>query len=155
VLELIAERVTGNIRTLEGALIRVVAYHSLTRRPIDVELASKVLNTMYPTGSGRSLSVNAVQRTVADYYGITVAELVSTSRVARLAWPRQVAMHLARELTGAPLNAIGSAFGGRNHTTIHYACARVSDRMLDDQTVAHTLDELTQSIRAHVADRGS
>jgi chromosomal replication initiator protein len=155
VLELIAERVTSNIRTLEGALIRVVAYHSLTRRPIDVELTNTVLDTMYPAKGRTSLSVTDVQRAVADHFGISMHELVSGSRAARFAWPRQLAMHLARELTHASLSSIGAAFGGRNHATIHYACARVSERVLSDPEISSTLTELTASIRTREDDRGS
>jgi chromosomal replication initiator protein len=154
VLELIAERVVGNIRTLEGTLIRVVAYHSLTGHPIDTELTRTVLDAIYPRDN-REPSVADVQQAVAEYFEVTVDELVSPTRTARVAWPRQVAMHLTRELTRTSLNGIGSAFGGRNHATIHYACARVSDRMLADKALAHTLDELVNSIRSHKADRSS
>jgi chromosomal replication initiator protein len=155
VLELIAERVTANIRSLEGALIRVMAYASLTHRPIDTELAQTVLETMYPIKGRASLSVADVQRVVADYFEISVSELVSSSRTARVTWPRQLAMHLSREITRAPLEAIGQAFGGRNHSTIHYACARVSDRIASDPNTSATIDELTQNIKTRQADRDS
>jgi chromosomal replication initiator protein len=155
VLEMIAERVTTNIRTLEGALIRIVAYHSLTRRPIDSELASTVLDTMYPAKGRTSLSVIDVQRAVAEHFGISVPELVSGSRAARFAWPRQLAIHLARELTHASLASIGAAFGGRNHATVHYACARVSERLVSDPETSNTLAELTESIRTTEDDRSS
>ncbi len=155
VLELIAERVTANIRSLEGALIRVMAYASLTHRPIDTELAQTVLATMYPLKGRASLSVSDVQRVVADYFEISVSDLVSNSRAARVTWPRQLAMHLAREITRTPLQAIGEAFGGRNHATIHYACARVSERLASDPDTSATIDELTQNIKRGQADRDS
>jgi chromosomal replication initiator protein len=155
VLELIAERVTANIRSLEGALIRVMAYASLTHREIDTELAQTVLETMYPVKGRASLGVSDVQRVVADYFEISVAELISPSRSSRVAWPRQLAIHLAREITRAPLQAIGEAFGGRNHGTVHYACARVSERLASDPNTAATIEELTQSIKTSQADRGS
>ena len=124
---------TGNIRTLEGALIRVVAHHSLTQRPIDLALATEVMDAMYPPrGSGRP-SIDDVKRAVAAHFELSVDELVSPSRTARIAWPRQVAIHLARELCGASLQAIGEAFGGRNHATVLHACKRVSDRLSNDQ----------------------
>src|SRR5205807_3784567 len=87
VLEAIAERVTDNVRALEGALIRVVAYHSLTGRPIDLDLATTVLDTMYPQPSTHALSIGAIQSAVATHYDVAVSEMVSASRAARIAWP--------------------------------------------------------------------
>ncbi len=168
VLELIAERVTDNVRTLEGALIRVVAFHSLTGRSIDLELTRTVLDGMhYPhrggVGTARipgpsdalSVSIAAVQATVAEHYGLSIAELVSPTRAARIAWPRQLAIHLARELTGASLATIGSAFGGRNHATVLHACRRVAERVAIDQQAAVDIAELARILRSHRGDRGS
>jgi chromosomal replication initiator protein len=155
VLELIAERVTDNIRALEGALIRIVAHHSLTSRPIDCELARTVLDGMYPAaeaGSG-SLSIGRIQAAVASYYDITVDELVSASRAARIAWPRQVAIHLSRELTGESLQSIGAAFGGRNHTTAVHAIKRVSARLRDTPEAGAEVQELTRALAGKQADR--
>jgi chromosomal replication initiator protein len=146
VLEAIAERVTDNVRALEGALIRVVAYHSLTGRPIDLELASTVLDTMYPARGHTQLSIARIQAQVAAHYELAVSELVSPSRAARIAWPRQVAIYLARELTSTPLGAIGDAFGGRNHATVLHACKRVSDRLVDDQQTQAELHSLKSEI---------
>jgi chromosomal replication initiator protein len=146
VLEAIAERVTDNVRSLEGALIRVVAYHSLTGRPIDLELASTVLDTMYPARSRTQLSIARIQAQVAAHYELAVSELVSPSRAARIAWPRQVAIYLARELTSTPLGGIGDAFGGRNHATVLHACKRVSDRLADDQQTQAELHSLKSAI---------
>jgi chromosomal replication initiator protein len=155
VLEVIAERVTDNVRALEGALIRVVAYHSLTGRPIDTQLALTVLDAMYPQLPTAGLSTAAIQATVASRYGISVTELVSESRAAKIAWPRQVAIHLARELTTSSLQAIGEAFGGRNHATVLHACRRVLERTRDDRQAAGELEELRSSLAARAADRSS
>jgi len=149
VLEAIAERVTDNVRSLEGALIRVVAYHSLTGRPIDLELTSTVLDTMYPAHGRPQLSISRIQAQVAAHYELAVSELISPSRAARIAWPRQVAIYLARELTSTPLGAIGDAFGGRNHATVLHACKRVSDRLAGDQ---HTQAEL-HSLKSEIAGK--
>jgi chromosomal replication initiator protein len=146
VLEAIAERVTDNVRSLEGALIRVVAYHSLTGRPIDLELTSTVLNTMYPKRGGAALSIGRIQAQVAAHYELAVSELVSPNRAVRVAWPRQVAIYLARELTTTPLGAIGEAFGGRNHATVLHACKRVSDRLANDQHAEAELHNLKSKI---------
>jgi chromosomal replication initiator protein len=153
VLELIAERVTTNIRSLEGALIRVVAFHSLTQRPIDLQLATEVMETMYPVRGRTQPTISDVQAVVAAHYSLSTAELVSAGRTARLAWPRHIAIHLARELTGAPLQAIGEAFGGRNHGTVLHACKRVSERVADDHNVAGELDSLSRQIRGLLVDR--
>ena len=130
----IAERVTTNVRALQGALIRVVAFHSLTGRPIDRALVTHVLDGLYPDGSraagGR---VNTRRgdpgRRRASASGSRREALSSPDRSARVAWARQVAMYLARELTDATLPAIGRAFGGRNHTTVLHACRRATERI--------------------------
>jgi len=131
VLELIADRITDNIRSLEGALIRIVANHSLSGRPIDLELAHAVLDDIHPVqakATDQSPTIAEIQENVAAYFDISVDELLCPSRVARLAWPRQLAIYLSRELTDASLQTIGAAFGGRNHATIVHACRRVNDR---------------------------
>jgi chromosomal replication initiator protein len=154
VLELIAERVTDNIRTLEGALIRIVAHHSLTNRPLDLTLAADVLEGIHPALADDTPSIDEIQATVASYYEISVDDLVSASRAARVAWPRQVAIHLARELTHRSLQDIGGAFGGRNHATVLHACKRVSERAGSAPESSTELRELTQQLRDRNADRG-
>jgi chromosomal replication initiator protein len=152
VLDLVADRVTDNVRSLEGALIRIVAFHSLTGRVIDEHLATEVLDDISPRGAQRHPpSLAHVQSTVAAHYEISVAELVSANRAAPTVWPRQVAIYLARALTGASLNEIGKAFGGRAHATIMHACKRVSDRVKDDQEAADVVKALRDLI---VSDRG-
>ncbi|HJS93790.1 MAG TPA: chromosomal replication initiator protein DnaA [Solirubrobacteraceae bacterium] len=146
VLELIAARITDNVRQLEGALIRVVAYHSLTQLPIDVRLAETVLDEIHPRPRPKAASIEDIQKAVAERYGVSVAELKSASRAARLSWPRQLAIHLVRELTGASLQAIGEAFGGRNHATVIHACKRVEDRVNNDQQASSDLEELAATL---------
>jgi len=153
VLELIAQRVTDNVRALEGALIRVVAYHSLTGRPLNRELAKTVLDGLYPHSKRERVSLADIQAAVASYYQLSVSELISTSRAARVAWPRQLAIHLARELTRESLHEIGAAFGGRNHATVLHACKRVSERLGNDRQSTVDLDELTETLRGKHGDR--
>jgi chromosomal replication initiator protein len=154
VLDLIAGRVTDNVRRLEGALIRVVAYHSLTRRAIDRALTITVLDAMYPERPVKAApSIGDVQTAVAAQFGLTVAELVSPSRAAPVAWARQVAIYLARELTHAPLSDIGRAFGGRNHATVLHACKRVGERLRNDQQAYGDVEELAAQLRNTHADR--
>jgi chromosomal replication initiator protein len=161
VLELIAARVTENIRALEGALIRVVAFHSLTGQPIDLALTEHVLDQMRlppaaqaaPAATAVQVSMTTVQSAVAAAYGLTVEELISPARTGRIAWPRQIAISLARELTGASLAAIGAAFGGRNHATVLHACKRVAQRMSEDPQAVVEIDELARALRRDVGDR--
>jgi chromosomal replication initiator protein len=148
-LELIAARVTDNVRALEGALIRVVAYSSLTGRPVTAELTAEVLDGLYPdrNGRARAMTVREIQEQTAGAFGVTVEALVSASRVSALAWPRQVAMYLARELTDQTLPAIGRAFGGRNHTTVLHAYKRTAERIAGDPDAFETVRRLTESLR--------
>ena len=153
VLELIAERVTDNVRALEGALIRVVAHHSLTGHPIDPDFARHVLDEMYPPASSPSVSISLIQAAVASYYELSVEELTSACRTARIAWARQVAIHLSRQLTDVSLGAIGKAFGGRNHATVLHACRRVSERLAADQQAARDVDKILASLSSSEGDR--
>jgi chromosomal replication initiator protein len=154
VLELIADRVTDNVRTLEGALIRIVANHSLTNRPLGIELAVDVLDEIHPPpAQTATLSIEDIQTATAEHFDLSVAELTSSSRAARIAWPRQVAIHLTRDLTAASLHTIGDAFGGRNHATVLHACKRVADRINDDPHAAAELRELADKVRRPKGDR--
>jgi chromosomal replication initiator protein len=154
VLQLIAERINDNVRALEGALIRVVAYHSLTGQPIDAELTRKVLDTMYPQRTSTTQpSVVEIQKSVASFFAISPLELVSASRETRIAWPRQVAIYLTREFTGDSLQAIGEAYGGRNHATILHACKRVSERMAGDHQAERDVQQLRDRVAQGEADR--
>lgn len=152
VLELIATRITSNIRMLEGALIRIVAFHSLTGRAIDLELATEVLDSLVPTASHAPPSIADIQRVVALHFDLSVAKLVSPSRAAAIAWPRQVAMHLARTLTDASLPSIGEAFGGRSHATVVHACRRVASQLAVDEHAASTVSVITAAL-LHATDR--
>ncbi len=162
VLDLIADRVRDNIRLLEGALIRVVAFHSLTQRAIDVPLTTEVLDAMYPsapspgrasTHASGSLSVEAIQAVVAARFGITVDQLTSSSRRATINWARQVAMSLVRDLTDESLPSIGRAFGGRNHATVHNALQRVSDRLAGDDEAVEIVGQLRRQLLGDHDDR--
>ncbi|MGI8580090.1 MAG: chromosomal replication initiator protein DnaA [Solirubrobacteraceae bacterium] len=153
-LEVIAERITANVRALEGALVRVVAYHSLTRRSIDATLAREVLDTLYPAARRPpSRSVHEVQSATCEAFSISLEELLSASRSQRLAWPRQVAMYLARELTDQTLPAIGREFGGRNHTTVIHACKRTAERIGADREAYSIVNSITQRLQEPHGDR--
>jgi chromosomal replication initiator protein len=150
-LEIIARRVTLNVRALEGALIRVVAYSSLTGRPLTSHLAQEVLDGLYPAAAPLAHSLADIQLAACRQFGITPEELLSSSRATRIAWPRQVAMYLARELTSESLPAIGRHFGGRDHTTVLHAWRRTNERISTDascQAAVHNLLSTLNSTRS-------
>jgi chromosomal replication initiator protein len=136
-----------NLRALEGALIRVIAFASLTSRPVDTALADEVLDELGPAretpGARRAPTVDEIQGLTCEAFGLTRQELLSASRVARVAWPRQVAMYLAREHTNASLPTIGAEFGGRGHTTVIHACRRTAERIAADPEVGRTVSDLS------------
>jgi chromosomal replication initiator protein len=147
-LHAIAHRITSNARALEGALIRVVAYHSLTRRPIDVALANEVLAGLYPNASApcRPLTIERVQELTCEAFSLSRDDLLSGGRSGRVSWPRQVAMYLARQHTGETLPAIGRQFGGRNHTTVIYACRKAGERIAADPEAQAVVLELERRL---------
>jgi chromosomal replication initiator protein len=160
VLTLIAKRVPSNVRALEGALIRVVAFASLTGCPVSSPLAAEVLGDLYPpgtpapgTGPSAAQTIEWILELSAEAFGFTVAELLSHDRRPALAWARQVAMYLAREHTGETLPAIGRRFGGRNHTTVMHACKRTAERIARDPEAFEAVRHLTDRLRASKDDR--
>ena len=150
VLPLLAERVPHNVRALEGALIRVVAFASLTGRAVTTPLAAEVLADLYPLAPPRPgagpPTVESIQDLTAAAFGVTREELVSPSRTARVAWPRQVAMYLAREHTNETLPTIGERFGGRNHTTVLHAHKRTAERLAVDPEASDIVRRLTERL---------
>jgi chromosomal replication initiator protein len=149
-LELIADRVQTNVRALEGALIRVVAFGSLTGRPLTPELVREVLDGLYPEAprSTTRRSIEDIQAAACTHFGLTSDELLSTARSPRVAWPRQLAMYLSRELTGESLPAIGRHFGGRDHSTVLHACRRASARIASEQQAREAVENLCRLLGA-------
>jgi chromosomal replication initiator protein len=148
VLDVLADRVRSNLRTLEGALIRVVAYASLKRVPLTADVAGEVLDRLYPAATAAGTAptgqepVHRIQAMTADAFGLSLEELVGPSRAPGVVWPRQVAMYLAREHTDETLPAIGARFGGRNHTTVLHACRRTAARVAADPEDFQAVDAL-------------
>ena len=148
VLTFIASRVSANIRELEGALTRVVAFSSLTDRPLTVELAENVLKDVYPQGEAApEVTIARIQEAVSQRFGVTHDELVSPRRSQAVAYPRQVAMYLSRELTDASLPMIGKEFGGRDHTTVIHAKDKITKLIREDRSVYNLVQELTARIK--------
>jgi len=147
VLTFIAGRVSTNIRELEGALTRVVAFSSLTGRAMTVELAQDVLKDVFPMGGAPQVSIKSIQEAVCDRFGLSSAELCGDKRSQNIVYPRQVAMYLSRELTDSSLPKIGKEFGGRDHTTVIHATSKIARLIREDPSVYTLVQELTARIR--------
>jgi len=148
VLTFIAGRVSTNIRELEGALTRVLAFSSLTGLPLTVDLAGEVLRDLFPQGDAvPAVTIGKIQEAVSGCFGLTVAELVSPRRSQAVAYPRQVAMYLSRELTDSSLPKIGKEFGGRDHTTVIHATTKITRLISEDRTVYNLVQDLTARIK--------
>jgi chromosomal replication initiator protein len=147
VLTFIAGRISTNIRELEGALTRVVAFSSLTGRPMTVDLAQEVLKDVFPQGEMPEISVEQIQSTVIDRFGISLQELTGDRRSQAVVYPRQVAMYLCRELTDSSLPKIGKKFGGRDHTTVIHATTKIAKLIQQDRSVYNLVQELTARIK--------
>jgi chromosomal replication initiator protein len=159
-LRVIAERVTQNVRALEGALIRVVAFSSLTGRPLTGDLAKEVLDGLYPPATQAERrkspqSVAEIQAAACEHFGLSPDELLSSARTARIAWPRQVAMYLARELTSESLPAIGRHFGGRDHTTVLHAWRRTTARIAADEASREAVEKLCSRLDSEHPQRSA
>ena len=149
VLEFIASRISRNIRELEGALIRVTAFASLNRQPVDLGLTEIVLKDLIPGGEDSSpeITAPAIMAATADYFGLTVDDLCGSSRSRVLVTARQIAMYLCRELTDLSLPKIGGQFGGRDHTTVMHADRKIRALMAERRSIYNQVTELTNRIK--------
>ena len=148
VLTFIASKVSTNIRELEGALVRILAYASLYGRTVSVDLAEEVLKDILPDAAYREIPVELIQHEVCRYFGISKSDLVGASRSKAFAYPRQIAMYLCRELTDESLPKIGRAFGGRDHSTVMHATAKIANLINSDRDVFNQIHEITYHIKS-------
>ncbi len=147
VLEFIASKIQSNIRELEGALIRVTAFASLNRQPVDVGLAEVVLKDLIPEGGGPEITAAAIMAATAEYFSLSMDDLCGQSRSRLLVNARQVAMYLCRELTDLSLPRIGQAFGNRDHTTVMHADRKIRQMMAEKRSLYNQIAELTNRIK--------
>jgi chromosomal replication initiator protein len=147
VLAYIADRIDTNIRELEGALIRVVAYSALMNQPITPELAAEALKDIVPNHRERSVSIQDIQQEVCAFYRLSIEDLKAKKRTKNVAFPRQIAMYLCRELTDNSLPKIGEQFGGRDHTTVIHAHEKISGMLAKDPQLKDEIEELKKRIR--------
>lgn len=147
VIQFIADKITTNIRELEGALIRVAAYGSLIQEIMDIDTARKVLKDILPTKKPVEITIPLIQKKVADFYNLKIEDMKSKKRTRSISFPRQIAMYITREMTEKSLPEIGKHFGGRDHTTVLHACDKISTELVDDTTLALTIKNLMESIK--------
>ena len=146
VVDFLAKRIRTNIRRLEGALIRVSSYQSLTGKPVTPSAVEGLLKDVLHEEGRTVVSIGNIQKRVAEHYDIRLADMTSRRRPENIAFPRQIAMYLAREMTGKSLNSIGEAFGGRDHGTVLHACRLVRDRMEQHTDVRQAVRYLESQI---------
>lgn len=148
VLEYIASKISTNIRELEGALIRVTAFASLNRQPVDLTITEVVLKDLLPSETGPEITAAQIMAATAAYFGVTVEDLCGSSRSRVLVTARQIAMYLCRELTDLSLPKIGQAFGGRDHTTVMHADRKIRQLMAERRSLFNQVTDLTSRIKS-------
>ncbi|MBC8014127.1 MAG: chromosomal replication initiator protein DnaA [Sporomusaceae bacterium] len=146
VMVYIASRIDNNIRELEGAFVRVIAYASLTNQTVDIDLATEALKDIFPQGKPKQITVELIQEIIASYFKLKVDELLAKRRTRNVSYPRQIAMYLARELTETSLPRLGEMFGGRDHTTVIHAYEKISRERNEDVKLSNTIKELIKKI---------
>ena len=144
-LEFLAQRIDSNIRVLEGALNRVIAYSSFANRPLSTDMAKEVLKDLI-RASQRKTTIDDIQRKVADYYNLRLSDLLSARRSRTIARPRQIAMYLSKILTTRSLPEIGRKFGGRDHTTVIHAVKKIEDLRVGDVAIDEEVEVLRRSL---------
>jgi chromosomal replication initiator protein len=148
VLEFIASKISSNIRELEGALIRVTAFASLNRQPVDLAITEIVLKDLFPSETGPEITAAQIMAATASYFGVTIDDLCGASRSRVLVTARQIAMYLCRELTDLSLPKIGQAFGGRDHTTVMHADRKIRQLMAERRSLFNQVTDLTGRIKS-------
>ncbi|GAA0502158.1 chromosomal replication initiator protein DnaA [Salinibacillus aidingensis] len=143
----IANQIDTNIRELEGALIRVVAYSSLINQDIDASIAADALKDIIPSSKPKKITIQTIQETVGEHYNVKLEDFAAKKRTKSIAFPRQIAMYLAREMTDYSLPKIGEEFGGRDHTTVIHAHEKVAKMIADDQQLHKDIDELKEKMK--------
>jgi chromosomal replication initiator protein len=147
VLEFIAARIERNIRELEGALIRVTAFASLNRQPVDTQLAEIVLRDLIPDSHAPEITAPTIMAVTAEYFDLTIEDLCGPAKTKALAQARQIAMYLCRELTDLSLPRIGQTFGGRDHTTVMHADKKIRNEIAQRRKTFEQVQELTARVK--------
>src|SRR6185369_2263351 len=146
IVNFLAQRIRANIRRLEGALVRVTSFASLTGRKLSIEIVEGLLREVLHEEGRFSITIDAIQKKVAEHFDIRLADMTSKRRPENIAFPRQIAMYLSRQMTESSLNTIGEAFGGRDHGTVLHVCRLVKDRMEVDSSVRQVVSYLEKQL---------
>ncbi len=147
VYDFLATRIKTNVRRLEGALMRVASFASLSGKELTHEVIEHLLKDILQEEARRAVTIDQIQRRVAEHFDVRLADMTSKRRPANIAFPRQIAMYLARELTKASLNEIGEAFGGRDHGTVLHACKQVKKRMKEQDKIRQTISFIDSALQ--------
>jgi chromosomal replication initiator protein len=147
VIEFLADRIRNNVRRLEGALMRVASYKSLSDREVTREVIENLLRDIFQEQARRAVTIEQIQRKVAEHFDVRLADMTSKRRPANIAFPRQVAMFLSRELTSCSLSDIGDAFGGKDHGTVIHACKLVKRRIEENERTRHVIRLLDSQLQ--------
>ncbi|MDD5556137.1 MAG: chromosomal replication initiator protein DnaA [bacterium] len=147
ILFYIASQIKSNVRKLEGALSRLTAYTSLMKAPMNIQVAEAILSDLTGSEGAKTVTIEAIQKKVAEYYDIRVSDMMSKKRPQAIAFPRQIAMFLARQLTGSSLPEIGEAFGGRDHTTALHATKAIEARLKGDEGLRKIVAYLQRQLK--------
>jgi chromosomal replication initiator protein len=151
VLNLIATKMFSNIRELEGALIRVIAYASLTGEDVTMQMAEHILkDILSPTKEKSNLDIDLIKKVASEYYSIKIEEMTAKTRTREIATARQVAMYIARTMTNSSLPKIGGEFGGRDHTTVMHACEKIKEEIKSNPEIDEAVRTITENLKKHL-----
>ena len=147
IIAFIAEKIESNIRELEGSLTRIIAYASLSGKPLTMAVAEEALRNILSIKDPKRITPDVITQAVSDFYGLSPADIKSSKRNREIALPRQIAMYLTRDMTDLSLPRIGDAFGGRDHTTVMHACDKIGQMLSSDAELKNAIVELRKTIR--------
>lgn len=151
VIELVSKNVTTNIRDLEAALTKLIAYAELVRKNITVETAQQQLKDVFASPRQTNMSIDIIQKVVADYFSLSYNDLKGKKRTQNIVFPRQLAMYICREITEYSTTEVGNEFGGRDHTTVMHACSKIEERIRSDPTMDSIIQNLIRMIKEYSA----
>jgi chromosomal replication initiator protein len=151
VIALISKNISSNIRDLESALTKLIAYADLLKKPITVEVAQEQLRDMFSGPKQPNMSIEIIQRVVADYFSLSLNDLKGKKKTQNIVFPRQLSMYIAREITEFSTTELGQSFGGRDHTTVMHSCQKIDERIRSDPTMDSTIQTLIRMIKEHSA----
>ena len=150
IIELVCHNINSNVRDLEKALTKLVAYSQLINKEISTETANRELQEFFSKPEYLTVSIDSIQKVVADYFSLSPGELKGKKRTKNIAFPRQVAMYLSRTITEYTTTEVGLEFGGRDHTTVMYACQKIEERIKTDATLEPTIKLLIRKLKGNI-----